>query len=135
MEARVVNSGPDYPVTLAGMDYVKSTWRWAPAEHEAEIARNPHLELRDQPAEGSEPQPAEEPVIHSEPVESAHGEPVESAHGEPVESAQEAELVVAEIDATDSAKALAAQHDIDLVNVTGTGAGGRITKSDVEALL
>ena len=38
-------------------------------------------------------------------------------------------------DATDAAKALAAEHQIDLANVTGTGADGRITKDDVAALV
>lgn len=33
--------------------------------------------------------------------------------------------------ATDAAKALAAEHGIDLAGVTGTGADGRITKDDV----
>lgn len=38
-------------------------------------------------------------------------------------------------DATDAARELAAEHDIDLAAITGTGADGRILKSDVEALL
>jgi len=40
-----------------------------------------------------------------------------------------------ETDATDAAKALAAQHGIDLATVTGTGSDGRITKDDVQALV
>lgn len=35
-------------------------------------------------------------------------------------------------DATDAAVKLAAEHDIDLADVAGTGADGRITKGDVE---
>jgi len=35
--------------------------------------------------------------------------------------------------ATDAAVKLAAEHDIDLADVVGTGADGRITKGDVEA--
>lgn len=38
-------------------------------------------------------------------------------------------------DATDSAVKLAKEAGIDLGEVTGTGAGGRITKADVEALI
>jgi pyruvate/2-oxoglutarate dehydrogenase complex dihydrolipoamide acyltransferase (E2) component len=34
-------------------------------------------------------------------------------------------------DATDAAKALAAQHNVDLASVEGSGAEGRITKDDV----
>lgn len=37
--------------------------------------------------------------------------------------------------ATDAAVKLAAEHDIDLADVVGTGADGRITKGDVEAHL
>ncbi len=37
--------------------------------------------------------------------------------------------------ATDAAVKLAAEHDIDLADVVGTGADGRITKGDVEARL
>lgn len=41
------------------------------------------------------------------------------------------------VDATPSARKLAAEHGISLAlsDITGTGAGGRITKADVEALL
>lgn len=37
-----------------------------------------------------------------------------------------------EVDATDGAKQLAKENNIDLATVTGTGADGRITKADVE---
>lgn len=40
-----------------------------------------------------------------------------------------------EPDATDSARALALESGISLFTVTGTGAGGRIIKTDVEAVL
>jgi pyruvate/2-oxoglutarate dehydrogenase complex dihydrolipoamide acyltransferase (E2) component len=40
-----------------------------------------------------------------------------------------------ELEATDAAKALAAQHNIDLDAITGTGQDGRITKEDVAALV
>ena len=39
----------------------------------------------------------------------------------------------AEVDATDSARAYAGQHGIDLNSISGTGSGGRITKDDVVA--
>ena len=37
-----------------------------------------------------------------------------------------------EIDATDAAKELAAEEDVDLASVEGTGSDGRITKGDVQ---
>lgn len=37
--------------------------------------------------------------------------------------------------ATDAAIALAEERGIDLADVTGTGAGGKITKGDIEALV
>lgn len=40
-----------------------------------------------------------------------------------------------EVNATDSARKLAEDNDIDLSEVVGTGAEGRILKKDVEALL
>lgn len=42
---------------------------------------------------------------------------------------------VVDIDATDAAAELAKEHGIDLATVEGTGASGRILKSDVEALV
>src|SRR4051812_31652459 len=41
----------------------------------------------------------------------------------------------AEDEATDSAVELAEANGVDLSTVTGSGAGGRITKGDVEAVL
>lgn len=42
---------------------------------------------------------------------------------------------VSDVDATDAAKALAAEHHVDLSTITGTGADGRITKDDVTAAI
>lgn len=46
-----------------------------------------------------------------------------------------AEVMAGSVDATDAARQLAAEHDIPLADVTGTGKDGRITKADVEARL
>lgn len=40
-----------------------------------------------------------------------------------------------EADITDAAAELAAEHDLDLTDVVGSGEGGRILKSDVDALI
>ena len=39
------------------------------------------------------------------------------------------------VEATDAAAKLAKENGIDLATVTGTGAGGKVIKSDVEALI
>lgn len=39
------------------------------------------------------------------------------------------------VDATDAAKALAAENNIDLSTVAGSGSGGRITQEDVRLVL
>jgi pyruvate/2-oxoglutarate dehydrogenase complex dihydrolipoamide acyltransferase (E2) component len=42
---------------------------------------------------------------------------------------------VQEVDATDAARKAAQEYDIDLADVEGTGSGGRVILSDVEAYL
>ncbi len=54
------------------------------------------------------------------------------AHGNKTESNNPADTTG--LDATDAAKALAAEHNVDLRDVTATGATG-ITKGDVETYL
>jgi len=44
----------------------------------------------------------------------------------------EAAAAAGVIDATDSARKLATEHNINLADITGSGVDGRITKSDVE---
>jgi pyruvate/2-oxoglutarate dehydrogenase complex dihydrolipoamide acyltransferase (E2) component len=62
--------------------------------------------------------------------------PAERAQAKPrSEQAVRRPLPSAELNATDSAIELAAAHEIDLSGVTGSGAGGRITKKDVERLI
>jgi pyruvate/2-oxoglutarate dehydrogenase complex dihydrolipoamide acyltransferase (E2) component len=50
-----------------------------------------------------------------------------------IQATQELPSYDAGPDATDAAKALAAEHGVDLANVTGTGSESRITKDDVAA--
>lgn len=51
------------------------------------------------------------------------------------ESESDGEGEIVEIEASDAAVKLAAEHGIDLATVTGTGANGNITKGDVQKLL
>ncbi len=44
-------------------------------------------------------------------------------------------MTTAELNATESAVKLAAEHGIDLATVTGTGADGKITQPDVQKLI
>lgn len=60
--------------------------------------------------------------------------PVEVKEAAPSAAAEPAAPASAP-DATEAAAELAAAHGIDLATVRGTGAGGKIIKSDVEALL
>jgi large subunit ribosomal protein L21 len=64
----------------------------------------------------------------------AEAKPVEVATEQPAEAPVEAEAPVAEkeIDATDSARELAAEAGIDLSTIDGTGKEGRILKSDIQ---
>lgn len=48
---------------------------------------------------------------------------------------KEVEKAKEELDATDTAVELAEEHGVDLTKVEGTGADGRILKSDVEAVI
>ena len=47
-------------------------------------------------------------------------------------AAQETAETTVVFNATDSARALAAEHNINLADITGSGVDGRITKGDVE---
>jgi pyruvate/2-oxoglutarate dehydrogenase complex dihydrolipoamide acyltransferase (E2) component len=65
----------------------------------------------------------------------AAAEATEELKENPDPNADSDEEKQAEVDATDSAKELAAEHEVDLSEVKGTGKDGRITKPDVEAAL
>ena len=79
---------------------------------------------------------SEQPAAETTPAEPAEVELEPEPAAEP-ESAPEDEPVAepAEPLATDAARELAFQYGIDLRDVTGTGAEGRITRDDVAALL
>ena len=56
---------------------------------------------------------------------------------EVAESLQESGVLgeLVEVDATDAARALAKEEDVDLADVDGSGDDGRVLKSDVKALV
>lgn len=57
-----------------------------------------------------------------------------TAEDQPASAEEPEGEAVAEIDATDSARDYAAKNNIDLSQVSGTGANGRITLSDVKGV-
>lgn len=71
--------------------------------------------------------PVSQAAMTDEIMHSALLEVLEKDIGEPIEDG--------EIDATIAAVELAEIEGVNLANVTGSGSGGRITKSDVEVYL
>ena len=102
-----VNDESRFPIitSCAGREFVKFEYREVPAGLEDEAKANPFLEI-----ETEEPAAAELPVSLSLPPKG-------------------------EVDATESALALATESDVDLSLVEGTGVEGRIIKPDVERFL
>ncbi len=92
----------------------EATTQPAPAATADNAAQTEPAPVAEQPA------PAQQPVTEPEPIE-----PTET-RAAPVEAP-------GRIKASPLAKRLAAEQQINLVEVTGTGPGGRITKEDVQA--
>ncbi|WP_236745912.1 E3 binding domain-containing protein [Mycobacteroides abscessus] len=88
-----------------------------------------------QPAQTAEPAPAPEPVY-------AQGTVVGAVDVAPVvapvvaaPSVESAAAQAVSVPVSDSVRAFAARHNIDLSTVTGTGSRGRITRKDLEAIV
>jgi 2-oxoisovalerate dehydrogenase E2 component (dihydrolipoyl transacylase) len=98
----------------------------APAEPEApqpaEAAAQPAAEATAEPA--AEPQQAE-PVA----------EPAQEAAAAPAESAPAATDAGASVRMTPAVRRLVREHNIDITQLKGTGAGGRVTRDDVLAFV
>ena len=101
---------------------------------EEEIVEEPAIE--EEVTVESEEEIVEEPIIEEEvtvePEEEVTAQPEEEIVDESVTEESSADQ---KIKASPLAKTLANDNNIDLSNVTGTGPGGRIVKSDVLALI
>ncbi len=123
MYARVKEDARFVTITsCGGFEFSKKEFRPVPAGCEAEAGANTYLDVTD-----------DEEILPESPV-------VESQV--PPEAVEDLELffvddvvISDEVDATDSAIALAQEYEIDLSDVNGSGSGGRILKSDVQDLL
>jgi 2-oxoglutarate dehydrogenase E2 component (dihydrolipoamide succinyltransferase) len=93
----------------------------------------------EQPAPPTEPAPAEAAPAEAPPPEPANAEPAPAAEAAPAPApaappAQAPAAATADAGyVTPLVRKLAAEHDIDLSTVSGTGVGGRIRKQDVQA--
>ena len=99
------------------------------AQESAPQAEEPKAE--EKPAE---PEPEEEPAEQPQAEQpKAEEKPAEPKQPEPQQEApkQEADRSEASSYVTPLVRKMAAQHDVDLSTVTGTGVGGRIRKQDV----
>jgi pyruvate dehydrogenase E2 component (dihydrolipoamide acetyltransferase) len=84
-------------------------------------------EAEEEPEEEPEPEKQEEPARAEEPSEP---EP-EKKQEEPAPAAEKPDRSEPSTYVTPLVRKMAAQHDVDLSSVTGTGVGGRIRKQDV----
>ncbi|HEX9739036.1 MAG TPA: dihydrolipoamide acetyltransferase family protein [Candidatus Limnocylindria bacterium] len=119
-----------------------------PADATAPIAAT-EVELEAPPDAGAEPAAVAEPAAELEPaVAEAPAEPEPVAEAEPAtEAAAEPEPVEAVMEPvgaesaesamrmTPAVRRLVREHDLDVTQISGTGAGGRVTRDDVLALV
>ena len=82
-------------------------------EPEPEKEKEPEPEAKEEPAQEKEPEPEPEPAPQSAPAASSGSDDAAAGYVTPL------------------VRKLAAQHDVDLSTVTGSGVGGRIRKQDV----
>lgn len=85
-------------------------------------------------ADKIEPVNAPDPVAHKAAVKAAAPAVKAPARDEPAKAPVE-ERAEAEMNATEGAIELAADEDVELSEIEGTGKGGRILQKDVEAFL
>ena len=110
-DAEVGDDQPDQPEDLAGVA------AGAPPSPREEAARAESDDIQ------AEPQPQAEALPVPQTTPSAQGPAAQAGTGEP---AGDGKMYV-----TPLVRKLAAQHDVDLASLSGTGVGGRIRKQDV----
>jgi 2-oxoglutarate dehydrogenase E2 component (dihydrolipoamide succinyltransferase) len=113
----------------------------APASAPASPPPAPQQEESSTPEQEPEPEPEPEPEQKSEPAqeqaEPAQQQPEPQQQAEPQQSQEQAQPQQQSSSGdgpgyvTPLVRKLAAQHDVDLASVTGSGVGGRIRKQDV----
>ncbi len=96
---------------------------------EPEPEQEPEAEAEPEPEEEPEPEQQEEPAQAEEPSE-PEPEP-EKKKEEPAPAAEKPDRSEPSTYVTPLVRKMAAQHDVDLSSITGTGVGGRIRKQDV----
>ena len=98
-------------------------------EPEPEKEKEPEPEAKSEP----EPEPEPEPVKEPEPEPETKAEPEPAKEPEPAPAASSSSSEDGPGYVTPLVRKLAAQHGVDLADVSGTGVGGRIRKQDVLA--
>ncbi|HEX5861157.1 MAG TPA: 2-oxoglutarate dehydrogenase, E2 component, dihydrolipoamide succinyltransferase [Nocardioides sp.] len=100
-------------------------------ESEPEATEEPEPEAKEEP----EPEAKEEPEAEEEPEpqkeEAAEEEAPAPEAEEPAAAAEKPDRSEPSTYVTPLVRKMAAQHDVDLSSITGTGVGGRIRKQDV----
>lgn len=92
-------------------------------------AQQPSSAMPPSPSSASAPSAEQRPASPS-PMSSSSSQPAASASASSTATAERPDL--SEVRATPAVRKLAAEHDIDISQIEGTGLGGRVSKKDVE---
>jgi pyruvate/2-oxoglutarate dehydrogenase complex dihydrolipoamide acyltransferase (E2) component len=101
----------------------------APAPAPGPQAQQPSSATAPSPSSASAPSAEQRPASPSS-MSSSSSQPAASASASSTATAERPDL--SEVRATPAVRKLAAEHDIDISQIEGTGLGGRVSKKDVE---